>query len=178
MNTRWVKMPEASSVGFILEQLLGVPIACESTPPADFDNPLDLAVAEYRDSQDEILGVWLCDRAFSCKLGGALSMMTPETINEALAAPTAPDEIREDVYEILNIGARLFIELLGHHVKLTQVHWDLSTVPAELRSLVAEPGGRLDLTHEIEGYGSARSVMIGGAPTSAPEEVLAGTEAP
>lgn len=155
-------MPDAKSMSWLLEQLLGVDIASKVGPATDLEDPYAIAVAEYVNEAGEPLGTWICDRAFVAYAGGALSMMSPELIDDALKAPEVPTSVAENVFEILNIGSRLFIDAGFNHMKLEKVHWGPGAVPAALRAMIAEPAGRVDVWVKITGYGGGRAILMTG----------------
>lgn len=107
------------------------------------------AIASYVDDVGAPRGWIACDLACANSCGAALSMIPPRLAAESAAAGTIPDNISDNLHEVLNVCVNLF-HLEGHpHVVLGGVEIELSLdeLPAGAR-----PDGWLSWRVEIPKY--------------------------
>ncbi len=103
----------------------------------------------------------VCDLKAACYLGSALTQVHPSVSFQAFRSKTLPQALFDNMHEVMNVCAGLFYNAGAYpDARLRAVH--LITQPnARLSRLMADPTLlRLDLTVQVEGYGSGRTLWV------------------
>jgi hypothetical protein len=149
---RNMKFPEKEAISELIEMLVGRGVRCskgEALSPTSRDLS---AQAVYIFDDGEVAAVALCDLGFSGAAGAALSMLNAEIAEQCVASRELDDIVRENLYEVLNIGASWFNAPFAPHVKLRELHVVPTPIPEDAEDVLFDYHRRSDLKVEIEGY--------------------------
>lgn len=149
-----MSLPSEKAVRDLLAGLLGKEIDVFPSDPVP-TAPVDLfSVAVYATDSLKAVALFVCDLELSVYLGSALSLLPSGGAKDAVANKTLSDEMFENLYEILNVGASMFNRANNPHVKLYHVYRPDDALPQDIRHWISRRGGRLDLSADVPGYGS------------------------
>ncbi|MEO1527534.1 MAG: hypothetical protein AAFX06_19065 [Planctomycetota bacterium] len=87
------------------------------------------ALATYVTDEGEVRGHILCDVRAAAVLGAALTQIPKGGVDDAISSGQLPDNLRENIYEVLNISVNVF-----PHVKrlvLRDVEFDSANITPE-----------------------------------------------
>lgn len=104
-----------------------------------------------------------CDLPLAAYAGAALGLVPLPQAEEAIASGLLPDDLAENVNEVVNVLASVFNEGEAPHLKLYRVHAVGETLPPDVAASLGYVVRRLDLRVDVAGYGAGRlsSVSIG-----------------
>jgi hypothetical protein len=109
--------------------------------------------ATYVDDTGKLVGLAICDVPLAACAGAALALIPAGAAAEATRAGQLPAEMFDNLREVLNVIASLFV---GTHVRLREVMPPSAAVPTPVATLMARPGARLDLDLAVAGYSGGR----------------------
>jgi hypothetical protein len=127
MATITTNPPSVAHVKTIIARLLGdgVVVTTASRRPRGANH----VVAEYVDQSGMVQRVLVCDLSFANKIGAALTMIPPALAEDATASGKIPNNIRDNLHEVLNICVNLFSETV--HERLVLYSVKLSSEPED-----------------------------------------------
>jgi hypothetical protein len=137
-----------------LGELLDKPVTLE--PARSVTDPV--AVATYTYDDGSVAAAVGCDLAFALRCAGALMMVPPERVEEALAAGVLDDGMADNLREVLNVLSSLFNRDGLPHARLASV---TTTAPHGAGSALLSGGGvsfAFDVT--IATYGVGRAQLV------------------
>jgi hypothetical protein len=147
-------LPVQEDLRDLLTELLGREVsAVRSDQPVD---PSQGAIADYVTDEGAVAAIVVCDLAFACRAGAAITLVPAPAAEEALAEGALTPTLVENLREILNVTARLLNSAQTPHVRLREVRAPGSQPPAEVLRLAAQPADRRSFEVEIQGYGPGR----------------------
>ena len=112
--------PVAKELSDLLGGLFdGDPRVTETAPAKRFDGPT--AMATYVDNEQAMRYALVTDLAFANSAGAALSMIPPGFAADSTKEGQVPDNIRENLREVLNICVNIFSSQSKARVVLDQV---------------------------------------------------------
>jgi len=119
------------------------------------------AVGAYMDASKNVLYACACDLPLFAALGAALAMVPPAVVTEAVRSGKPSDVLRENAYEVFNIGASVFNEIDGTtvHVKLRDVVL-APPLPPALLPKITKPVSRVDLEITVPGYPAGKLSIL------------------
>lgn len=121
-------------------------------------------IASYRDDDGDTIFCIAFDKPGAARIGGALTMMGVEGINEVIEADEAlGGEPHENALEVLNIMSALFHEADSPHVVLaeTVTGADLpDAVEGRIQAVLDAKAWSLCLAVDIEDYGPAEVYLV------------------
>lgn len=144
-------LPVPEAYGRLLTELLGKKVSVKKAPAAI--GPADVrGVASYVDTAKLVHYAIAADGSFLAGMGAALAMIPSNIVAEAVRAPKLPDNLVENAYEVLNIGASVFNDIEGTalHVKISKLM--TAPVPDEVMGKLGKAPVRLDLIASVPGY--------------------------
>lgn len=153
-------IPNDETVGELLETLVGREVKCAWTP-GTHPLPDRGQLAVYSDDSDITVAVAVADVGFVCRSGGALVMMPPGGLDEAVDGGEYPESIVENFSEVVNIMASLLNSDASPHVRLT--HVQDAALPIEdprAPEIMAKPSKRRVFDVTITGYGRGRIIFL------------------
>lgn len=78
-------------------------------------------IAEFKNTQDEIVAYCLSDLPLSAGLGAALSMVPPGAAEDMIDEGELSEMAAANLYEVMNIFSALYMDDSTSHLKLTSV---------------------------------------------------------
>ncbi len=144
-------LPEADAVARMLRDLFGKNVT-QKTAVA-MPAATKVYVATYIDPEDSVVAVCACDLPLGTSMGAALALIPAGAAAEALRAGKLPAEMLDNLREVLNIGAALFV---GLRLRLREVLPPGDPLPAPVAALVSKPRLRRDLELAVPGYSGGR----------------------
>ena len=145
----------------MLEELLGRSVEVSPCAPWAPIGAEIGTIAVFVDDSLVVRSVGLCDLPFSAYAGAAIGLLPADVATEAVAEKVVPQNVAENLYEILNIASALYNVDDHPHMRLYQVHHIGEPAPPEVQALGGVLGQRLDLTVRIAGYGEGRFSLVG-----------------
>lgn len=97
------------------------------------------------------MAVIVADVALAAAAGASLAMIPASAAQDAARNGNLPQNIADNFREVTNVMTSLFTSGSGRVVRLGE--FAVGTVPEEVSLVLANPGGRLDLEIEVQGYG-------------------------
>ncbi len=152
-------LPEAAHVARTLSGLVGRAARCTPGKPVAPATRLPIVVATYLDGAGNLAAVALLDLSLACSAGAALVMLPRVVADEGMASGGIPDNIGENLHEVLNVWSGVFNSPSTPRVKLGAVTTS-DTLAPEVAALAKAPSGRLDLEVAIPGYAAGRLTLL------------------
>ncbi|MFK7768390.1 MAG: hypothetical protein AB8B55_14300 [Mariniblastus sp.] len=149
--------PEA--VTSILDGLFGcATTANEVETPAPIAGPK--VMATYNDCDGNLQFVIACELSIANSMGAALTMIPPGLAKEATANGSIPENIAENIHEVLNICSAAFANYHHHRIVLDQV-----IVPGDVAddALVAALDAAeclIQIDYELERYAPGKISLL------------------
>jgi hypothetical protein len=110
-------------------------------------------IAVYVDDRTSMTAVVVCDLACAAWLGGALGLLPPPGVEDAIDEGDMYPLLRDNCYEVLNVLAAVFNVPNAPHVRLYEMYGPGDAVPGDVAGLAYAAGGRMDVVLSIAGYG-------------------------
>src|SRR5688500_15491289 len=146
-------MPVQEGVRALLGDLLGRGITVERASPPDYEPDEIVVVGDYVNDAGDVATAIVVDHEFACYAGAALAMMPVTAASDNIRGAVLPDNVRENVHEVLNVAAQLMRMTGSPHVRLREVTVLPGELPDDTAAVVARPTSRRDFVADIEGYG-------------------------
>ncbi|MEO3937276.1 hypothetical protein V3N99_11015 [Dermatophilaceae bacterium Soc4.6] len=159
VSTR-TKLPEAKEVRDLLTLLLDRPIDLALGTPLVLEAGERATYATFVDDRLAMRAVAVADLPFSAYAGGALGLVPPAGIQEAVGQKVLSPAIEENFSELLNIFASLMNAEGMPHVKLHVVHGTGEQASPQVVAMTRILGRRLDLELTVGGYGRGRLSLV------------------
>lgn len=114
------RLPDEENVAKLLTSLLGEDVTVKLTEETQL---LDLSSVKafYVNDQGHPQKLLVCDLPFANSIGAALTRIPLATVEEANAALEVPQNIYENLYEVLNICVNVFPAKSNSHIVLGDV---------------------------------------------------------
>lgn len=154
-----MSLPDRKLVKDVFEGLLGRDVSVGDGIPVSLDNPRPV-VATYIDPQHHLATVAVMDLPLAAYAGAALALIPKGGAEAAVEDQMLPDNLFENVSEILNVLAAPIGECAGVHQRLSTTFAPHDPLPGQIASYAATPGVREDLRLEISGYGSGTLSIV------------------
>ena len=159
-----IAVPDGLAIARLFGTLLDLDVKVKAAAP---EHPvLDEAhiLACYADDEQDLRAVVLADLGLTIGLGGALARAPVKTVEAAVVAHELSSAALGDVYEALNVFARLFNERAAGHVRVVAMNRAHELASAGLQSLIDSAWAHNTYDVEILGYASGKlTVFVGGA---------------
>ena len=155
-----VHLPQPKQLKDLLADLLGRDVTL--TPGTPYAPRPDDAVtiATYVDDALNLVALVACDLPFSAYAGAAIGLVPPAGAQAAIDDGKLTDNLADNLYEVLNIGASVFNVPGADHVRLHAVHPAGPPPDPQLRIRTLTLGRREDLVVDIAGYGNGRLSVV------------------
>jgi hypothetical protein len=154
-----MSLPDRKLVKDVFEGLLGRDVSVGDGTPVSLDNPRPV-VATYIDPQHHLATVVAMDLPLAAYAGAALALIPRGGAEAAVEDKMLPDNLFENVSEILNVLAAPIGECAGVHQRLSTTFAPHDPLPGQIASYAATPGVREDLMLDISGYGSGMLSIV------------------
>jgi hypothetical protein len=160
VDTAVVPLPVAKPVRDLLLDLLGRNVEVSTVGPWSPEPGEKATYAVYVDDRLATRALAVADLPLSGYAGGAIGLLPPGGVQDAVAEGDLSQLVVENLYEVLNICASLMNAEGTPHVKLHQMFAPGTLPPADVAAWSRTFGRRLDLEVSIAGYGSGRLSFV------------------
>lgn len=121
MTTECVLMPTRTEVETFFCSLFGTDILAKETDNSCSEE--QYVVAEYSEPNGDLRYLIAIDYELANGLGAALTVIPPAVAKESAEKHIIPDNIRENLQEVLNVCTSLFsVGMSGHHIAISGLH--------------------------------------------------------
>lgn len=159
-TTKSLVMPLAESVQKMLADLLGKPVTVKKATPGLLSIAKPGVAAHYVYDNGTTGALILCDLPLSICAGAALMLLPPAAATDAVKAGKLNENIIENIREVLNICASLFIYEDRAHVRLREIHPLPGQTPPEVAKVITRPAGRMEVDVNVPGYGAGKMALL------------------
>ena len=149
-------LPNPKEIRDLLTDLLGREVTLSPSAPLAPTPRTPCTIGVYVDDGLQVTAVVSFDLALSAHAGAAIGLVPVAGAEAAIEEGTLNDTLRDNVYEVLNIGASLFNPEGATHLRLYDVHHAGAPVPGDVLVKAVTLGRREDLAVQVAGYGSGR----------------------
>jgi len=153
-------LPVPKEIKDLLFELLDRPVEISPSAPLAPTAANPCTVGVYVDDSLQVTAVVTFDLGLSAHSGAAIGLVPVAGADAAIAEGILPDNLRDNVYEVLNIAASLFNVDGATHVRLYDVHHAGLPVPGDVLARALTLGRREDLAVDVGGYGSGRLSVV------------------
>jgi hypothetical protein len=154
-------MPQPDRVSEVLADLMGRSVTVARTRAVELGGDRPAAVADYHADSGTVGVLCVADIRLANALGAALTMVTPEAVEDAVASKAIDESTIENFREVVNVMTSLFNSSDTPHVKFNDVHRLPSTLPEPAARLLEAPRGRRDFDVTVDEYGTGTlSVLL------------------
>ena len=116
--------------------------------------------AVYVDERMRIRALAVADLALCAHAGAAIGLLPAPAARTSVAEGTLPDQLQENLVEVLNVLTGVLNDDRHVHLRLYAVHHVGEPLPNDVSSLAAVLGRRLDLEVDIAAYGRGRLSFV------------------
>jgi hypothetical protein len=148
-----IPLPTSKSIKDMIGDLVGREVSL-SPGPAVLPMLTDAYVAIYIDDATRMCALTVFDLPLAGALGGALGLLPPARVHDAVAKRSLPENAEENVAEVVNVMAALFNVPGAPHLRLQHLMRPDDSEPAQALALTGALGRRVDLVVEVTDYGS------------------------
>jgi hypothetical protein len=148
-------LPTPEAVARLLRDLFGKAVAPKKG--AAMAPSTKVCAGTYVDDTGKLVGVCVCDLPLSASIGAALALIPPGAAADAVKTGKLPDEMLDNLREVLNILASLFG---GTHVRFRELLPPSAALSAPVAAVLARPVGRLDIELTVAGYAGGRLSLL------------------
>ena len=149
-------LPNPKEIRDLLTDLLGREVTLSPSAPLAPTPRTPCTIGVYVDDGLQVTAVVSFDLPLSAHAGAAIGLVPVAGAEAAIEEGTLNDTLRDNVYEVLNIGASLFNPEGATHLRLYDVHHAGAPVPGDVLVKAVTLGRREDLAVQVAGYGSGR----------------------
>lgn len=153
-------LPAPKEVRDLFGELLDRDVQISPSTPLAPTAKTPCTVGVYVDDSLQVTAVVCFDLAFSAHAAAAIGLVPVAGAEAAIAAESLDDNLRANVYEVLNIAASLFNADGATHVRLYDVHHVGEVLPGDVLVKALTLGRREDLAVEVAGYGAGRLGIV------------------
>lgn len=154
------RLPRAREIRDTLVGLLGRKVEVSPGDPFSGAVPGGAAFAVYVDERMRTRAVAVVDLALCARTGAAIGLVPVHAADAAVADGSLPDQLRENVVEVLNVLTSVLNDDRHVHVRLHAVHHVGDFLPNDVPAVAAVLGRRLDLEVDIAAYGDGRLSFV------------------
>lgn len=147
-----ITFPETKAVTDLFTMLLGKRCKVSKGRPLGRRPGDAAAIGVYVADDGTVVAAVICDIALAGAAGTALSMLPPKMAKDCVRTKRMPENVAENLYEVLNVGASLFNGARTAHVRLLNVLHEGARPDSTVQAILRKPGTALDLNIEVQGY--------------------------
>ncbi|MFC6154131.1 hypothetical protein [Nocardioides yefusunii] len=149
-----VHLPAPKEVRDLFTDLIGKEVEIGPAAPLAPSAKRPCTVAVYVDDRLQWAALIGMDLALSAHLSAGIGLVAPQGADDAIAAGTLNEVLRENLHEVLNISASLFNSVPGaDHLRLHAVHHAGDRTPTDVLVQALTLGRRTDLRVGVPLYG-------------------------
>lgn len=157
------KLPNPGVLNQLLSDLMNLKIEIvegESLDPLADAEPM--IVSSYQTEDGKIKAVCICDISASNRMGAALTMIPAEMANKNISYQKITQEILDNVQEVMNVVGGFLNTSDLPHLKLKNVILMPNDLEEDVKSILSDPGIRLNLSIELKTYGTGQmNILLG-----------------
>jgi hypothetical protein len=153
-------LPTPLQIRELFSDLLDREVTLKPAPPVTPTPNLPASVAVYVDDLLRVTGVIACDLALSARAGAAIGLSPVNDAEAAIADRAIGEDLRDNLYEVLNIAASVFNVEGADHVRLYALHEAGAPLPQDVQARALTLGRREDVELDIAGYGAGRLSVV------------------
>jgi hypothetical protein len=151
-------LPGRAAVRGLVEDLVGRPVELFDGDPVP-THPTNV-VAVYVNDSLGLAAAIVVDLAGAARLGGALGLLPPGGVEDAIEENDVSGMLADNCHEVLNVLAATLNVAGAPHVRLYEMYGPGASLPADVAALTARAGDRLDILLAIAGYGDVRVSVV------------------
>jgi hypothetical protein len=151
---------ECRAIQKLFAGLLGRQVIVAPSKPVVVLGSQPWVVGVYQDDDEGLAALALADVSLANYAGAALSLLPVNLAREATREGRVEAEMLDNFREILNVGASLFPEAGGAHVRIVDAIVEASAVNAVMTRLIRKPKSRVDALVDVEHYGKGRLSFV------------------
>lgn len=102
----------------------------------------------------------VADLPLSAFIGAALGLVPVGAAKDAVAARKLPDNLAENLYEVVNVMASLFNVANAPHLKLYSLLAPGDPIPTDVAAMPSGLARRIDLAVKVPGYGDGKLSLV------------------
>jgi hypothetical protein len=148
------RVPSSTDVIETLTGLLGREVTVEPGEPVIPRPATPAAIAVYVDESGSLRSTIVVDLPLAAFVGGGLALVPTEATQAAVEAKALTESMAENLHEIFNVMTSSFNVGATQRVSLQQVVAPGALPPIDVAVQLRILCRRLDLTVNVEGYGS------------------------
>lgn len=152
------ELPSAEKLQTIIGGLVMGGITAESCDPSEISDRTIKAIYETETGQG--VALCCCDMPLSNFLGASLSMIPAGQANEYANSGALPENIRDNLTEVLNVAANLFITPESKRLKLKEVLGPGESHDEALATMIKSPAAQCCFNVNVNKYGSGRMSFL------------------
>ena len=153
-------IPPRASIRDLLGDLLGHAIVVGESDLQRLAPERTAYASVYRRDDGTVAASLVCDLDLAASCGAAIGMMGPEAAVAATDGGQLDEDTLEFFQEVSNVFAKLLNAANAPHVVVRETVPLPGEVPREVAEVLLEPGERVDLRVEVDGYGPGTMTLL------------------
>lgn len=149
-------LPGSLAVRNLFEDLLGREVIVSPGDPIAAPAVPTSTVAIFTDNNQKIYAVMGMELSLAANAGAALGLLPAGAAEDSIDEKQLFPNLAENVGELCNIFTSLLNREGAPHIKLYQVIYPGTELPADARAILLALGRRLDLMVEVSRYGKGK----------------------
>ncbi len=147
-----------------VEQMMGMlyegGVSVTPSTALSTDSDSKIVVAVFVDDEDKPVSSCICDFSFAAFAGAALTMIPKGGAEDAAESGEFSDTLRGNIYEVMNILTRLFMNPNTPHLRITKVFDVLSEAPEDVQSMLNVADEIAGYSVDVPNYGAGRLTFV------------------
>ena len=119
-----------------------------------------IVVAVFVDDDDNPVSSCVCDFSFAAYAGAALTMIPKGGAEDAAETGEFSETLRANIYEVMNILTRLFMNPNTPHLRITKVFDVLDDAPEDVQAMLSAADKSVGYTVSVPNYGSGELTFV------------------
>lgn len=153
--------------GVAVDKCAPIPLALDSTTDGDGaevddapEPPGPQTLAVFSTDEGVPVAAAVCDLSLGAATGAALAMVPAVMLEEVARTGEMPDNLAENLHEVLNIFSSLLNSASTPHLVMAETLALPTELPREVSAVLTEPERRRDFVVAIDGYGEGRLTVL------------------
>lgn len=147
--TATANLPQIEETAKFFADLIGSNVT--ATECTDFGADKVVVFGDYTDDDNTTRQFIACDIAAAAILGASLTGVPPTMVKETVSAGSVPENLLDNLQEVLNISANIFPQSEKHRIALKEVVSDAKAVES---FTACEETPKVSMTIEVPRYGT------------------------
>jgi hypothetical protein len=146
-------VPDEKKIHDILTMLYGNDVTLDSCDATPIENDKNM-LAVFIDDEGKPSTACACNYNFAAFAGAALTKIPVGGAEDAAESGDFSDMMLSNLYEVMNICSRMFMNDTSPHIKLDKVYKTFDEAPDNVRDAFQDTEERIDFDVSIPGYGN------------------------